>query len=98
MAFEVCSDVTVVQGGSFSWHNGYAKGVVISPVTPPWPLPQSSYNVGNGATSSAISVPANAATGSWTLNVLYSTSAGGPCGAADTGNPKLIINPPSKKK
>jgi hypothetical protein len=96
--YEVCSDVNVTPGGSFIWYNGNSQTVVITPQNPPWPLPNSSYTVGNLKTSAPIAVSSNAVPGtSYTLNVLYQTTPGGPCATKEGGNPKIIINPGKKE-
>ena len=95
--FEVCQDVTVAPGGSFNWHNGNSKGVVITPQNPPWPLPNPSYSVAGVTSSSAITVSPNAVPGnSYAINVLYATSPGGPCQLIGT-TPKIIIQTGKKK-
>jgi hypothetical protein len=93
--FGVCSDVSVAPGGSFYWSNSNPKSVTITPVTPPWPLPQASYTVHATTTSSSITASSNAVPGdSYPVNVKYSDGTS-PC-PTET-NPKIVIQPARKK-
>ncbi len=94
--FDVCNDVQVAPGGSFYWNNPNPKSVTITPVTPPWPLPQLSYTVNATTSSSAITANSNAVPNtSYPVNVKYSDGTS-PCQLKDT-TPKIIIQPTKKK-
>lgn len=93
--FDVCSDVNVTPGGSFHWNNPNQKSVTITPVTPPWPLPQAAYTVNGTTTSSSITANSNAVPNtSYPVNVKY---ADGTTPCLMDANPKIVIQPTKKK-
>ena len=96
--YAVCSDVTVTPGGNFAWSNSYPQGVTISPAPgTTWPLPQNSYTVGAGTTTSPITLPSTAQIGNYPISVKYQNSATSPCQLMDT-TPKIIVQGTGRKR
>jgi len=96
--FDVCSTVTIIQGGSFTWNNPASKQVKVeaAPGTT-WPLPQPSYTINGNNGQQVITLPLGAGTGTYQISVTYTSIGGGtPCQGAGA-NPKIVVNPAMQK-
>lgn len=95
--FNVCDNVTVNQGGSFTWNNPYTIQVEISPAPgTTWFLGQSYVLVDGNNGQTTINVPSTATPGTYDISVVYNNSVGGnPCagGNGPQANPKIVIQP-----
>ncbi|HEX3661442.1 MAG TPA: hypothetical protein VHU89_08415 [Acidobacteriaceae bacterium] len=87
-----CSDVQVVAGDHFIWHNTTSLSATIAPSTGNannWPLAQTDYDVAPGDWVE-VKIPADAQPGEYTLNVTYSDGST-PCDTKAT-QPKISVS------
>jgi len=90
--FNVCTDVDVIPGGSFYWHNPATAEVKVTPVTT-WPLSSNEYDIPAGGTTQLITISGSTLpNSSYNVNVQWysSVTPGVPC-QMGAGNPKIKV-------